>query len=182
MFQKREAVVAISYDHECSEKFFHSRGTEAKIYSILFDSSNFFSYWLTLSTARNHKSQGRGWLMALFISADTVCGGIDLSLTHSMQEMVPETSSLLVPLLLQPVRAGGWGSSCVSSVEIPFLYDSLTWRVNGVVSSPAPPHPYQTNVVAQQNTWQPVASVSPEASRKGGKTEPGLNQLECSEC
>lgn len=109
MFQKREAVVAISYDHECSEKFFHSRGTEAKIYSILFDSSNFFSYWLTLSTAWNHKSQGCGWLMALFISADTVCGGIDLSLTHSMQEMVPETSSLLVPLLLQPVRAGRWG-------------------------------------------------------------------------
>lgn len=124
------------------EKFFHSRGTEAKIYSILFDSSNFFSYWLTLSTAWNHKSQGHGWLMALFISADTVCGGIDQSLTHSMQEMVPKTSSLLVPLLLQPVRAGRWGSSCVSSVEIPFLYDSLRWRVNGVISSPAPPHPY----------------------------------------
>lgn len=43
-------------------------------------------------------------------------------------------------------------------------------------------HPYQTNVVAQQNTWQHVPSVSLEASLKGGKTEAGLNQLQCFEC
>lgn len=148
------------------------------MYSILFDSSNFFSYWLTLSTTCNHRFQGGDWLMDLFISADTIFGGTDLSLTHSMQEMVPETSYLLVTLL-QPNRAGRCVSSCAPSLEeIPFLRDSLRWRVNGVISSP--PHPYQTNVVAQQNTWQP--SVSLETSLKGGKTEAGLNELQCFEC
>lgn len=64
--------------------------------------------------------------MALLISADTVCGGIDLSLTHTMQEMVPEISSLLVPLFLQPIRAGRQGSSCAPSLEEKsFRYDSL---------------------------------------------------------
>lgn len=122
------------------EKFFHSRGME--IYSMLCGSSNFFSYWLTLSTAWSSRSQGGDWLIALFISADTVYGGTDLFLTHSIKEMVPETSSLLVPLPLQLIRAGRQGSSYAPSLEeIPFLYDSLGWRVNGVISSPAPPIP-----------------------------------------
>lgn len=96
--------------------------------------------------------------------------------------MVPEISSQLVSLLLQPIRAGRQGSGCAPSFEeIPFLCDSLRWRVKGVISSPAPPHPYQTNVVAQQNTLQHVPNVSLEASLKDGKNEAGLNNLQCFE-
>lgn len=53
------------------EKFFHSKGREAKIYSISFDSSYFFSSWLTVNCLKPQISGS--WLADGFVRLCWYC-------------------------------------------------------------------------------------------------------------
>lgn len=57
-----------------------------------------------------------GWWLCSLLLKLFLREQLALPLTCSMQEMVPETSFLLVPPLLQPIRTGRWASSCAPSV------------------------------------------------------------------
>ena len=167
------------------EKFFTPEEMEMKVYSILLDSSSFLNHRLTLSTAWNHRSQGGGWVMALLISAQTVCEGTALSVSYSLHAGNGARNILAVgptpPAALQSRQAG---IQLCSFCGERHLSRATAWDGEWVGSSHLLLHLIPTRPVwsHRENIWQPVPSVCLDASPKGGKTEPGLSQQQSFEC
>lgn len=116
--QKREVVVAISCGHECAWEIFSLQRKwrwRFTAYCSTHQTSS-ITAWHCQPLETTDLREVAGWWLCSFLLKLFVREQLALPLTCFMQEMVPETSFLLVPPLLQPIRAGRWGSSCAPSV------------------------------------------------------------------
>lgn len=162
------------------EKFFHSRGME--IYSMLCGSSNFVSSADIVNCLKQQIS-GR-WLVDSFVHLCWYCLWGHRSVSYSLHQGNGARNILSIgptPLAAHQSRKAGIQLCSFSwRNTFPVWQSGMESEWGHLISCST--HSFQTNVVAQQNTWQHIQSVSLEASLKGGKNEAGLNQLKCFEC